>query len=444
MKFVSGQLARVRRFDASRSISGTVAVNFASAAILMVLSIALARILGVSDFGLYVYIASIAGAASSIAALGLPTLITRQVSAWRSTGEWTKLNGIIAFGAGATLISAVVCGLLLYACSGFFGKITSTPRFSVALLLGVGIMAVRSVDLTLAGALQGLHVVARSLIPQSLVVPSGVLGFAWVLHSMHRPVNAVELLTVQLVASVVAESYQIVNLARFRPLLSKGCKIEVHAATWVLSALPFLGTGLLFVINTRIDILLLGFYRGSSSAGIYQVGARAALLVVLSLGAIVTAIQPRIASLHASGDNTGVARIVTNTTRLAFFVALLGGILLYIFGAPIIRVLLGESFITAVPVLQILIIGRLVNAGVGSLSPYLAMTGKERLLMMGVAAEATLNVVLNIILIPRWGLDGAAFASAISLAVVNIFQAVHVYRRWGVDTSILGLRRLAA
>ncbi len=438
------QLARYRRFDISGSISGTVLVNFGSAGLTALSSIAFARILGITNFGLYVYVVSAIGLVGSLAALGLPTLITREVAAWAAMGEWRRFNGMIRFSILATAISSVLFGVLMLVFSRFLGRITATPGFFTALALGVGIMVIQSVDLASASALQGMHVVARSLVPQGIVLPACLILYALSVHGLHKPLDAVHLLAVQLMVGVLLDIYQLASLARWRPRASIGLGREIHAVTWLRNALPFLGNGILFIINTQADTLLLGYFRGGGSSGIYQVGTRGAQLVVLSLGAIATAMQPRIAALHVSGNHRGIARVVTHMSRLAFLVAMVGAVFLLVFGSPLIRLLFGPGFVAAASVLSILVLARLVNAGTGSLGPYLAMTGKERLLMKGLAVEGAANILLNILLIPRWGLNGSAFATGTSMSVVDVALAFYVYRRWGIDTSILGVGKSSA
>jgi O-antigen/teichoic acid export membrane protein len=425
----------------SGSISGTVFVNFGSAGLTALSSVVFARLLGIANFGLYVYIVSAIGLVGSFATLGLPTLITREIAAWGAIGEWRRFNGIMRFGIFATLVSAVLFGLLLLSCEPFLGEIRASPGFPIALLLGAGIMVVQCVDLAVAGILQGMHVVARSLIPQGIVLPVCLILFLVVVHSLHKPVDATRLLAVQFVVGILLETYQLASLSWRRPDRSLGNGFETHAWTWLQNALPFLGNGILFVINTQADTLLLGYFRGSESAGIYQVGTRGAQLVVLSLGAIATAMQPRLAGLHVAGDRRGINRIVTSTTRLAFVTAMAGALFLLAFGASLIRSFFGIGFISAASVLYILVFARLINASVGSLGPYLAMTGKEHLMLKGLAVEAIMNIVLNILLIPRWGLNGSAFATGISMSIVNLVQAIYIFRRWGVDTSILGISK---
>jgi O-antigen/teichoic acid export membrane protein len=440
MKFLTSLLIRFRQFDRGGSISGTVAVNFVSAGLSALTSVVFARILGITNYGLYVYVISATGLIGGISTLGLPTFITRQTAAWAATEDWQKFNGIIRFGILASLLSSGAFGVLLFVCSRFLGRISLTPGFFIALGLGIGAMVLQCLDTVIAGALQGMHLIARSLIPQAVILPSSLIVFILSSYIFHRHPDAVMLLSAQLGISFIVEIYQILSLLYLRPVACLGKGHFTAASKWLWGSLPFWGNGILFLINIQADTLLLGYFKGGNSAAIYMVGTRGAQLVVLTLGAIATAIQPRLAALHSSGDRGGMVRMVTHTTRLGFMIAMTAAAFLFAFAKPLIRLLYGPAFMAAAAVLFILIVARLVNASVGSLAPYLAMTGKEHLLLKALAAESAANVLLNILLIPRWGMNGSAFATGISMIVSNLALAFYVYRRWGIDVSIVGVK----
>jgi O-antigen/teichoic acid export membrane protein len=91
--------------------------------------------------------------------------------------------------------------------------------------------------------------------------------------------------------------------------------------------------------------------------------------------------------------------------------------------------------------LVILCVGQLVNATMGSVSAVLNMTGNERDAMRSVFISATVNVLLNLLLVPRWGAVGAAIATSTTLIVFNVMMWRLVRLRTGLDSSPLFRRR---
>ncbi len=101
-------------------------------------------------------------------------------------------------------------------------------------------------------------------------------------------------------------------------------------------------------------------------------------------------------------------------------------LVLIVSGGDILRIFDVRFASGAIPLLA-LAIGQLVTAGTGSCGQILAMSGHQYLKLFGDLAMAVGNVVLNLILIPRWGIMGAAVATAISVAAVHVVRLIQVY-----------------
>jgi len=98
----------------------------------------------------------------------------------------------------------------------------------------------------------------------------------------------------------------------------------------------------------------------------------------------------------------------------------------------------GDSYIQGWGALAILSIGQLVNAATGSVGVLLTMTGHERYMVVSAGLSAILNIVLNTILIPLWGLNGAALATTISLIFINTIKSLWVARTLRLNATCFG------
>jgi O-antigen/teichoic acid export membrane protein len=87
--------------------------------------------------------------------------------------------------------------------------------------------------------------------------------------------------------------------------------------------------------------------------------------------------------------------------------------------------------------LLILLVGQVVNAGCGPVAQLLNMTGYEKYTLRGVGVSTILNVVLNVILIPKYGIAGAAVASALTLVGWNLILVYFVARELGINSSVI-------
>jgi len=205
------------------------------------------------------------------------------------------------------------------------------------------------------------------------------------------------------------------------------------------AALPFMLLGALHLINTRADLLMLGSLSGPAEAGVYAVVARTAELITLPLMAVNTVIAPQVASLYRRGEVDKLQRLLSASARRMLIFALPPAGILICAGGPLLGLVFGAEFTRGAFALGLLAAAQLINVGAGSVGMILNMTGYERQSAWGVAVAAALNVVLNFLLIPQFGIEGAAVATGISVMLWNLLLLYWVRRRLGLRASALGV-----
>ena len=160
---------------------------------------------------------------------------------------------------------------------------------------------------------------------------------------------------------------------------------------------------------------------------------RTAILISFTLLAVNSIAAPKFAALYKQGDTKALQKTVQQSAKLMTLST--GPILLLFLSIPnLIMEFFGPEFIEGTTALRILAIGQFVNVATGSVGYLLMMTGNERLLRNSLLAATLLYVTLNIILMPSFGLLGAAIATAISLVFQNLISAIFVWRRLGIVT----------
>ncbi len=150
------------------------------------------------------------------------------------------------------------------------------------------------------------------------------------------------------------------------------------------------------------------------------------------------ALGPVVSSLYTAGELQRLQRIVTISARVVLLGSLPVALSMIIFSRWILLTVFGADFVSGATALAILSAAQIINAGMGSVGLLLVMTGHERDTATGVGIAAVMNVALNALLIPVWGIEGAAIATAISVATWNILLAVWVYQRLGIYTTAAG------
>ena len=192
------------------------------------------------------------------------------------------------------------------------------------------------------------------------------------------------------------------------------------------------------------DTVLLGRFGTAVEVGIYAVATR----LLMPASAISTAVgqmfSPRIAAEDAHGDRAILARMLKRVTYWNTSVSIPIFVTLMLIPGPLLA-LFGETYLLGATALAILAVGLLLDTAAGPLGQVINMSGRPYINMMNNALVAGLNVVACVLLIPRFGMEGAAIAFSSSLALVNAIKLVQVRVLFGVypfrsDT----LRTLAA
>ena len=195
---------------------------------------------------------------------------------------------------------------------------------------------------------------------------------------------------------------------------------------------PMLLSSAMFLVMSWTDTLLVGHFLEEDQVGIYRVAFRMAAVVTLVQAAVNSYAAPLFAERHASGDRAGLRAALRQTTLLnvAFSVPAFGVLV----AAPTWWMgWFGEAFEAGATCLVWLAAGQVVNALCGPVMYLLNMTGHERPAQRIVWAAALVNLGLNLWAIPRFGIEGAAVATALSMALWNVAAAVAVKRLLGLS-----------
>lgn len=224
----------------------------------------------------------------------------------------------------------------------------------------------------------------------------------------------------------------------FKPY--KVIKSEYTIKKIVSLSFPMLIASSFGMLMSWTDVLMLGYFQDDSSVGIYNVSNRVATVVSIVLVSINTIAAPKFVEFYTRNDFLGLEKIVQQTTKLIFFTTLPIIIVLTLAGIPILN-LFGNEFIAGYYVLIMLIFGQLVNSISGSVGYIMQMTDNQKLFQNVVMLSAILNIVLNFILIPLYGINGAAFASMTSMIFWNLTLVFLIKRKLGFLTIYVPFRR---
>ncbi|GAB4390506.1 MAG: oligosaccharide flippase family protein [Thermodesulfovibrionales bacterium] len=206
---------------------------------------------------------------------------------------------------------------------------------------------------------------------------------------------------------------------------------------------PMFFASSMYLVMHWTDILMLGAMRPESEVGVYNVAVKVATVTSITLFAVNSIAAPKFAESYGKGDTEGLRGTVAASTGLIFWTSLPILIVLVAFPSFVMGIF-GDEFRAGRGALLLLVGGQFVNAISGSVGFLLNMTGRQRALQNILLAAAVINIGLNALLIPSYGMNGAALASMVSMAFWNLAAVAYIKARYDILTLYFpGLRWLA-
>ena len=396
------------------------------------MQVLLARWMGATQYGAYDYIISIASFLGFLAALGLPNCLLRFIPKYSVEEDWGKLRGIVWGSWRYVLVSSVAVALVGMAIIFVWGKYNSNIMFT-SFILGLTIIPLQALIRHQREMSRGIKRMTLAYLPYSVVFPLLVIAVGFYYQDRLSSNKAIIISVLALLIVIVLQ------LFIFNRQLPKQCSFSpaIYARReWFAVAIPLLFNDSAFVVLSQTDTIMTGAILGSFDVGIYSAAFKTAAGVSFILAAINAIAAPMFATLHAQGDYAGLQQLTSTVAKWMFYPTLIFALLLIIFGDRVLS-MFGSEFIAARWSMTILILGQLVNVGAGSVGYLMEMTGHHQQCAYVLGCSAILNLILNAILIPTIGIMGGAIATALTMALWNVWLHQLVVKHLGVQPSII-------
>jgi O-antigen/teichoic acid export membrane protein len=427
------------------SISRQSAVYFAgtilTAAAGYFFKIYLARRLGAEALGLYALGMSIVGFLALFNAVGLPTAAARFVAEYSTRGEFLRLGAFLRGGAVLlTLGNLVLGGLVLIAGPWVAVHFYHAPAlrsyfwaFALVMLFGV-------LTTFLGQVMAGYRDVARRTVITHFIGTPVNIVVAVLLLSMGFGLGGY--MIAQVASAMLVLALLAVSVWKMTPEGGREAgfaRVDKEVVTF--SAAAFGLAGVDFALS-QTDKIVLGCYLPPRQVGIYAVAMALVGFVPIALQSMNQIFSPIIAELHAGGNRHLLQRLYATLTKWIVILTIPLALTIVIFARPLMGIF-GPGFQSGAAVLAIGATGQLINCAVGSVGFLLMMSGHQNEMIKIQAANAVLLIGLSLLMVPRWGLAGAAMASAITVATTNIWSLAAVRRRLKLFPYHAGYLKLA-
>jgi len=414
---------------------GVFAIRAASAALLFLTQIVLARWMGAAEYGIFVAAWTCVLVLGGLCGLGFATATMRLAPQYTASGDYASFYGLLSGSRRVALVSSctiALAGFLVLWLRGDFADPSHALPMSLALLC-LPIFAFADVQDGL-GRGQGWtieaitpHYILRPLALVVLIPLASVLGF---------PDDAVSGMAIALATLLFATTLQTVLLGRRIGIAIPVRAPAYHFPQWFRISLPLLAGSICDLAIQNADILLLAVFQPSKETGIYYAAAKTAGLALFIHYAVGTAYAGRIAAAHALNDTAAVNDLVSKAVRWTFIPSAVVMVAILVVGYPVLAGF-GETFTDAYPLMFVLAVGILAKAATGPADTILNMLGHQRASALSIGLAAVISITLNVILIPRWGVTGAAIATSSALIAASAFNWYAARKLEGLNLFVL-------
>lgn len=423
-------------------VGGSFSLKVIGLGLTFLTSIVLARALGPAAFGNYSFYMALVALVTIPSAGGLPQFMVRKIAEYNAKDSYALLLGLIKRANQIVFVLAAAIAFLIVLASmawrAFDGSASSEEEDSFLLAIAMGAVPITALIQLRASILRGYRMPVLGQMAELLVKPAAFLALAVFFFLFVTPTASLGL-GLQLVAAAIALVFgEILIRNRLAPLSSLDVNPEYKTRYWVRSAVPFLFLGGAQVLMKQTDLVMLGALDAAESVGVYKVAVTGALLVTFLHVAVNQVQGPHISHLWTIGEHQQLQRLVTFNARLTMLATIFSVSALMFLAEWGIELLYGEQYSSAALPLRILCFGHLVNGLSGPVGSILNMTGHEKKAAITVVICCAINVMLNMLLIPEFGIGGAAVATASTLALWNIALLVLVRKFTGLKATALG------
>jgi O-antigen/teichoic acid export membrane protein len=382
-----------------------------------------ARIIGTQSYGAFTYAMGLAAIFAVVSDIGLSTILVRELSKnterirqYFSTGFILKLS-----------LVGIMIGLILG-----LGPLLS--KFSTATVL----MPIIALSIAFDSLRSFLYSVPRSqnrMQHEALInIATEIFCIALILIVFLHSPSAHSLAYALMIGNALGFGIACVSVKTYiigaQRFFTKNLVVPLLRLTAPFAILSIFG-----IFMTNIDSVIIGMFGNEHMLGLYGAAQRPFNILYVIPGFLSASLLPIMSRFIQEGNISTVNRIARAASTASITIALplvVGGILV---ATPLISVIFGSAYIDAVPTFQILLFTLLFVFPGTIFAEVLLAQNKQRIFIFTGILGAVLNVGLNFLLIPLYGIVGSAIATVIAQAVVNICFYIEMKKTYDIPLT---------
>jgi O-antigen/teichoic acid export membrane protein len=435
--FLTGNIdsnLRTKFFNAS---VGSTFLQFTLSLLTFITTIVIARISGDKGFGIYSLVFTWVTLISSLALFGLDDLALKQISIYKLKNQEAEIKSFFLWGLKSVLIFSSVITICYFLFS-FFTYLPGVKEYKQFHTIAAYSIPFFALIYYLQSVLKAMGFLIIGQIAEKLVQPLSFIILILLFYFLGYTLNDFTAIFFRVISFVIAAIFiSIILLKKFRKTLNLN-SVSLNTSLWKRSMYHFTLSTLLFTLNSRVDIIFLGFFSiAPEEIAYYNVALKFSDIALIPFLVITTVSTPIFASMYHDKRIEPLQKFYTHITRIGFIVIFFIVIIFILFGSFFLS-WYGKSFQSGYSVLILLCLSKLVHVFVGPANNLLSMTGHERFVTKALLLSVTITILLHLLLIPFFSITGAALASIGGLLFFDFYLAYIGYKKTGLFLTVIG------
>jgi O-antigen/teichoic acid export membrane protein len=397
----------------------------------------IARVTGDTGFGIYTTVFTWISIISVGATLGLDDLLLKQLPIYHEHKNASKIRGILSWSNWMGLSFGLLCTIVLLLLANFSG-IETLNRYADYFFWAGWVIPLFVLMHINQAALRGLHLFGWGQFAEKFVQPFSFFLVLLLFYGIHNYELTDEYaILARTISFLITAIVALFLLFKFTSVY-KIEKASYEIKYWWGSCRYFAITSLLYIINTRIDIVFLSFYQiPEAEIGYYNAALKLSDMALIPFAVLYTVTAPMFSTLYAKNKLEELQVFFTKTTRLACLIITII-LLVLVLGGEWFLALFGENFKRGYSILLILCVTKFVHVFVGPVNYLLMMVNLEKEATLVLLASVLLTMGLHTIWIPLYGIEGAGYATLVGLLLFEVLVSWLAYKKAGIVPTVLG------
>jgi O-antigen/teichoic acid export membrane protein len=400
--------------------------NIINLALRYLFQIFVARHLGVDLYGIFTLGMAVFAVGEMVASLGLHKGIVRFVSLYNGEGDLGRVKGTIFAGIFLSCGGGIVVMLLLMALSGLIaGNIFHTPEMSKALVVFAAGIPFSSLTTVFIFATQGLRIMKFKVFVKDLWEALSRIALAILLFSLGWGLGGAVAAFILSIISGTFLSYYFFQKT-FSSIFQSKERAVLEPKVLMAYCWPLVFAGGFNMMEAWVSTFVLGYLADTEAVGIFGAAFRTSMLIQGILMSFNAIFSPIIAEHYHKGELGQLKTLFKMVTKWVFSLSLPPAILLIFYSREVMTIF-GQAFSAGALVLTILVVGQIMNSLTGPLGVMIDMSGRSKYTLLNSVLHFTLQIILCFLLIPTYGVLGAAVAKMVSIVFLRAIRLLQVH-----------------